>query len=68
MSIPTVDFVVADIETAVLRTLQKTDLNVSCCRLMSVEYFQLNKMLKWIFLSVLKLRLCIHRRFKREKA
>ena len=32
-------FVVADIGIAVLRTLQNTDLNVGCCRLMLVEHF-----------------------------
>lgn len=30
---------------AVLRSLQNTDLNVGCCRLMLVEHFPLNKML-----------------------
>ena len=38
-------FVVADIETAVLRTLQETGMNVGGWRLMVVEHFPLNKML-----------------------
>ena len=32
-------FVVADIEMAILWSLQETDLNVTCCRLMLVECF-----------------------------
>jgi len=46
-------FVVVDIEMAVLRSLQNTDLNVGCCRLMLVEHFSLNKMLNMdIFVRV----------------
>ena len=32
-------FVAVDIETAVLRLSQGTDLNVACCRLMLVEHY-----------------------------
>lgn len=46
-------FVVADIEMAILWSLQETDLNVTCCRLMLVEHFSLNKMLNMdIFVRV----------------
>jgi len=46
-------FVVADIEMAVLRSLQNTDLNVGCRRLMLAEHFSLNKMLNMdIFVRV----------------